>query len=74
MTEFLEVSHYPVLPCDAITEQENLIRCTGHGGVLAIAEGSRKMMDMMREKYLRETVYVPGSAVFPEIVTRTKEP
>ena len=70
LAEFLEVPHYYVLPYFAMMEQEELVTRAERVGILTTAKGSRKMIDMMREKYLPETESILGAPVFQEIIKK----
>ena len=70
LAEFLEVPHYYVLPYFAMMEQEELVTRAERVGIITTAKGSRKMIDLMREKYLPETEDILGSAVFQEILKK----
>ena len=70
LAEFLEVPHYYVLPYFAMMEQEELVTRAERVGILTTAKGSRKMIDLMREKYLKETEDILGIPVFSEIIKK----
>jgi DNA-binding transcriptional regulator YhcF (GntR family) len=70
LAEFLEVPHYYVLPYFAVMEQEELVTRAERIGILTTAKGSRKMIDLMREKYLHETEDIIGSSLFVEILKK----
>ncbi len=70
LAEFLEVPHYYVLPYFAMMEQEELVTRAERVGIITTSKGSRKMIDLMREKYLPETEDILGSAVFLEILKK----
>jgi DNA-binding transcriptional regulator YhcF (GntR family) len=70
LAEFLEVPHYYVLPYFAMMEQEELVTRAERVGILTTPKGSRKMIDLMREKYLRETEDILGMPVFQEIIKK----
>ena len=70
LAEFLEVPHYYVLPYFAMMEQEELVTRAERVGILTSAMGSRKMIELMRQKYLKETENILGPSVFQEILTR----
>lgn len=70
LAEFLEVPHYYVLPYFAMMEQEELVTRAERVGILTTSKGSRKMIDMMKEKYLREIEDILGSKVFQEIIKK----
>ena len=73
LAEFLEVPHYYVLPYFAMMEQEELVTRAERVGILTTAKGSGKMINLMREKYLRETEDILGT-VFQEIVKKSLSP
>jgi DNA-binding transcriptional regulator YhcF (GntR family) len=70
LAEFLEVPHYYVLPYFAMMEQEELVTRAERVGILTTAKGSRKMIDLMKEKYLQETEDIIGVPVFQEIIKK----
>ena len=70
LAEFLEIPHYYVLPYFAMMEQEELVTRAERVGVLTTAKGSRKMMDLMREKYRKETDEILGPVIFDGIVRK----
>ena len=70
LAEFLEVPHYYVLPYFAMMEQEELVTRAERVGILTTAKGSRKMINLMREKYLQETEDILGISVFQEIIKK----
>jgi len=74
LAEFLEVPHYYVLPYFAMMEQEELVTRAERVGILTTAKGSRKMIDLMKEKYLKETEEILGIPVFLEIVKKLPSP
>jgi hypothetical protein len=51
-------------------EQEELVTRAERVGILTTAKGSRKMIDLMREKYLQETENILGIPVFLEIIKK----
>ena len=70
LAEFLEVPHYYVLPYFAMMEQEELVTRAERVGILTTAKGSRKMFDLMKEKYLQEIEQILGSHFFQEIIKK----
>jgi DNA-binding transcriptional regulator YhcF (GntR family) len=70
LAEFLDVPHYYVLPYFAMMEQEELVTRAERVGILTTAKGSRKMIDLMSEKYLKETEDILGIPVFLEIIKK----
>jgi DNA-binding transcriptional regulator YhcF (GntR family) len=64
LAEFLDVPHYYVLPYFAMMEQEELVTRAERVGILTTAKGSRKMIDLMQEKYSRETSDILGRSIF----------
>jgi len=67
LAEFLDVPHYYVLPYFAMMEQEELVTRAERIGILTTAKGSKKMIELMREIYARETVEILGAAIFREL-------
>ena len=70
LAEFLGVPHYYVLPYFAMMEQEELVTRAERVGILTTSLGSRKMIDLMREKYPKETGNILGIPVFSEIIKK----
>ena len=70
LAEFLGVPHYYVLPYFAMMEQEELVTRAERVGILTTTLGSRKMIDLMRAKYLQETGEILGIPVFSEIIRK----
>jgi DNA-binding transcriptional regulator YhcF (GntR family) len=67
LAEFLDVPHYYVLPYFAMMEQEELVTRAERVGILTTAKGSRKMIDLMKDTYARETIEILGAAVFKDL-------
>ena len=72
LAEFLDVPHYYILPFFAMMEQEELVTRAERVGILTTAKGSRKMITLMREKYIKEVEKIIGHTIFKEIVSRSK--
>ncbi|MGA2122078.1 MAG: hypothetical protein ABSG49_08545 [Methanoregula sp.] len=70
LAEFLDVPHYYVLPYFAMMEQEELVTRAERVGILTTAKGSRKMIELMHEKYLKESSEILGTAIFEEILRK----
>jgi DNA-binding transcriptional regulator YhcF (GntR family) len=70
LAEFLDVPHYYVLPYFAMMEQEELVTRAERVGILTTSKGSSKMINLMREKYLKETENILGASVFSEIIKK----
>ncbi|MDD1695566.1 MAG: hypothetical protein LUQ54_01580 [Methanoregula sp.] len=70
LAEFLEVPHYYVLPYFAMMEQEELVTRAERIGILTTAKGSRKMIELMKNKYLQETEEILGNSLFMEILKK----
>ncbi len=70
LAEFLDVPHYYVLPYFAMMEQEELVTRAERVGILTTAKGSRKMIELMREKYAKESQEILGAAIFEELMRR----
>ena len=70
LAEFLDVPHYYVLPYFAMMEQEELVTRAERVGILTTAKGSRKMTQLMRERYPKESGEILGTAVFEEILKK----
>jgi DNA-binding transcriptional regulator YhcF (GntR family) len=74
LAEFLEVPHYYVLPYFAMMEQEELVTRAERVGILTTAKGSRKMIALMKDNYLKEMNEIIGSTIFREIITKCQLP
>ncbi|OPX62337.1 hypothetical protein [Methanoregula sp. PtaB.Bin085] len=70
LAEFLDVPHYYVLPYFAMMEQEELVTRAERVGILTTAKGSRKMIELMKEKYRKETGEILGKEVFDDLLRR----
>jgi DNA-binding transcriptional regulator YhcF (GntR family) len=70
LAEFLDVPHYYVLPYFAMMEQEELVTRAERVGILTTAKGSRKMIELMQEKYPKESSEILGTAIFEEILRK----
>ncbi len=70
LAEFLEVPHYYVLPYFASMEQEELVTRAERVGILTTAKGSRKMIEMMRDNYSKETNELLGLEIFKELLRK----
>ncbi len=70
LAEFLDVPHYYVLPYFAMMEQEELVTRAERVGILTTAKGSRKMIDLMREKYPKETEDILGQVIFENLLKK----
>jgi DNA-binding transcriptional regulator YhcF (GntR family) len=70
LAEFLEVPHYYVLPYFAMMEQEELVTRAERVGILTTAKGSRKMIDLMQYKYLKDSEDILGTSVFQEVIKK----
>jgi Mn-dependent DtxR family transcriptional regulator len=70
LAEFLDVPHYYVLPYFAMMEQEELVTRAERVGILTTAKGSRKMIGIMKLKYLQESESILGHTIFEEIAQK----
>jgi DNA-binding transcriptional regulator YhcF (GntR family) len=70
LAEFLAVPHYYVLPYFASMEQEELVTRAERVGILTTAKGSRKMVEMMRDRYPKETIEILGTLIFQELLRK----
>ncbi len=70
LAEFLDVPHYYVLPYFAMMEQEELVTRAERVGILTTAKGSRKMIGLMHEKYLKETEEILGPVIFESLLKK----
>jgi len=67
LAEFLGVPHYYILPYFAMMEEEELITRAERVGILTTAKGSRKMLDLMKERYSDEITGIMNQDVFDKI-------
>jgi hypothetical protein len=51
-------------------EQEELVTRAERVGILTTAKGSRKMIDLLKQKYLQETADILGMTIFQEIIKK----
>jgi len=70
LAEFLDVQHYYVLPYFAMMEQEELVTRAERVGIITTAKGSRKMIELMRDNYRKETSEIVGQTIFEDILTK----
>ena len=70
LAEFLDVPHYYVLPYFAMMEQEELVTRAERVGIMTNAKGSRKMVELMRENYRKETSEILGQVIFEELLRK----
>jgi DNA-binding transcriptional regulator YhcF (GntR family) len=70
LAEFLDVPHYYVLPYFAMMEEQEMVTRAERVGILTTAKGSRKMIDLMREKYRKETGEILGKTIFEDLLKR----
>jgi DNA-binding transcriptional regulator YhcF (GntR family) len=70
LAEFLDVPHYYVLPYFAMMEQAELVTRAERVGILTTSKGSRKMIELMQEKYPKESREILGTVVFEEILRK----
>ena len=70
LAEFLDVPHYYVLPYFAMMEEEELVTRAERVGIMTTAKGSRKMIDLMQEKYRTQSSEILGAAIFKELLRK----
>ncbi|MFA4875818.1 MAG: hypothetical protein WC586_00265 [Methanoregula sp.] len=70
LAEFLDVPHYYILPYFATMEEEDLVTRAERVGIMTTAKGTRKMIDLISEKYEEETIAILGRPVFLEMIKR----
>jgi DNA-binding transcriptional regulator YhcF (GntR family) len=70
LAEFLDVPHYYVLPYFAMMEQEELVTRAERVGILTTAKGSRKMIELMQEKYRKEISEILGKTIFEDLLKK----
>ena len=70
LAEFLDVPHYYVLPYFAMMEQEELVTRAERVGIMTTANGSRKMIGIMKAQYEAEIVGIIGHTIFEDIAKK----
>ncbi len=70
LAEFLGMPHYIVLRSFAIMENEELVTKAERVGIVTTKKGSRKMIELMREKYRKESESILGTAIFEELLKK----
>ena len=70
LEEFLDAQHYYVLPYFAMMEEEELVTRAERVGIITTAKGSRKMIDLMQQKYRAECNEILGASVFDELLKK----
>lgn len=70
LADFLDVQHYYVLPYFAMMEQEELVTRAERVGIMTTAKGSRKMIELMRDKYQKETIEILGTSIFDDVLRK----
>ncbi|MGB9177178.1 MAG: hypothetical protein WCB46_10650 [Methanoregula sp.] len=72
LAEFLGMPHYIVLRYFAMMENEELVTRAERVGIVTTRKGSHKMIELMREKYRQETEGILGTAIFEELLKKTR--
>ncbi len=72
LAEFLGMPHYIVLRSFAIMENEDLVTKAERVGIVTTKKGSRKMIELMREKYRQETTGILGAVIFEELLKKNQ--
>jgi DNA-binding transcriptional regulator YhcF (GntR family) len=70
LAEFLSIPHYLVLRDFAMMEKEDLVTRAERVGIVTTKKGSRKMIELMREKYRQETEGILGALIFEELLKK----
>ena len=70
LAEFLDVPHYYILPYFAMMEEDELITRAERVGVLTTAKGSRKMLTLIQESYMKEVAEILGQDIFDHLVKK----
>jgi len=70
LAEFLDVPHYYILPYFAMMEEDELITRAERVGVLTTAKGSRKMLALIQESYMKEVAEILGQDIFDHLVKK----
>jgi len=72
LAEFLGMPHYIVLRHFAAMENEGLVIKAEREGIITTRKGSRKMIDLMREKYRKESEGILGVEILEELLKKTE--
>ena len=70
LAEFLGMPHYIVLRSFALMEKEELVTKAEREGIITTRKGSRKMLNLMQEKYRKESESILGAAIFEELLNK----
>ena len=70
LAQFLGMPHYIVLRSFAMMEKEELVTKAEREGIITTRKGSRKMIDLMREKYRKDSESILGAAIFEELLKK----
>lgn len=71
LADELDVPHYYVLPYFAMMEQDDLVTRAERVGIMTTKKGTRKLLEMVMEKYLDTAIELLGHAVLEELKDRT---
>ena len=72
LAEFLGKPHYIILRHVAVMENAGLVTKAEREGITTTGNGSRKMIDIMREKYRKESEGILGAEIFEELYNMTR--
>ena len=72
LAEFLGMPHYIVLRYVAMMEKEDLVTKAERVGIITTRKGSRKMIDLMRKKYRKDSEGILGEEIFEELYNKTR--
>lgn len=67
LAEYLQVPHYYILPYFAMMEEQELVTRAERIGILTTKAGSEKILTIMRDQYLAESIELLGEKVFLSI-------
>ncbi len=71
LADELDVPHYYVLPYFAMMEQDDLVTRAERVGIMTTKKGTRKLLEMVMEKYRDTAIELLGHAVLEELKDRT---
>lgn len=71
LAEFTGIPHYLILRSCAGMEQDKLLVKAERAGTITTSTGSRKLIGLLKDRYLRETEEILGAEIFTELVRKS---
>lgn len=71
LAEFTGIPHYLILRFCAGMEQDKLLVKAERAGTITTSTGSRKLIGLLKDRYLRETEEILGAEIFTELVGKS---